>query len=123
MFNLFRTLADRLKALFVADVGLDFEAPFAARDAQRKAELLRQAASYQDEGLGEVANELRRRAEALSDQRPLDSVLPALAQGQKVETWPAALPLEKPAEPMAAEPGPAATPRRPARRKKPCRPS
>lgn len=105
MLTLFRALADRLKALFVVDVGLDFEADFVARDAERKAALLRQAACYQNEGLAEVAHELRQRAEAISSQRPLDSILPALAHWQTAEVSPPALPPEKTLEPVPGGPG------------------
>lgn len=104
MFTLFRVLADRLKALFVADVGLDFEAQFAARDAERKAALLRQAACYQNEGLTEVASELRQHAEAISYQRPLDSILPALTHWHGAD-MPAALPPGKASEPIPGGPG------------------
>jgi hypothetical protein len=78
MFGLFRAFADRLKALFVADAGLEFEAEFVARDAERKADLLRQAAGYEKEGLHIVAEELRRRAAAICLERPLAAALPAL---------------------------------------------
>ncbi len=53
MLWLFRALSDRLKALFVADVASDFEAQLLARDAERKADLLRQAQRFDDEGLKE----------------------------------------------------------------------
>lgn len=78
MLWLFQTLTDRLKALFVANVGLDLEAQLLTRQAERKAELLRQAARYDEEGLKGVASELREQANALSVQRPLSSVQPAV---------------------------------------------
>ena len=42
---LFTAITERLKALFAANVALDFEAQLAARDIERKAELLRRAAN------------------------------------------------------------------------------
>lgn len=78
MFALFRALTEGVKALFATNAALDFEAELLARDAERKAELLRQADRYQDEGLDGIAQHLRRQAENLSLQRPLAGVLPAI---------------------------------------------
>ncbi|MGE3806779.1 MAG: hypothetical protein AB7K24_19090 [Gemmataceae bacterium] len=78
MFQLFRVLGARLKALFVANVALDFESDFAAANAERKAELLRQAADYERDGFPEVATELRQRAAEIDLRKPLASVLPSL---------------------------------------------
>jgi hypothetical protein len=78
MLTLFRALSERVKALFITTAALDFEADLLARDAERKAELLRQAGRYEEEGLHAVAEPLRRQAEALSLQRPLAGVLPAV---------------------------------------------
>jgi hypothetical protein len=78
MLWLFKTLTDRLKALFVADVASDFEAQFLARNTERKAALLRQAQQYEDEGLKCVAQEMRQRTERLDTQKPMASVLPAI---------------------------------------------
>lgn len=78
MFALFRSLTDRIKALFVTTAALDFEADLAVRHAERKAELLRRAAAYDEEGLHVVAKELRHQADVLSIQRPLASVLPSV---------------------------------------------
>jgi hypothetical protein len=82
MFQLFDALAARLKALFVTNVALDFEYALAARHAERKVELLRQAGAYEQEGLPEVATELRQRAAELDLRRPLASVLPSLEHWQ-----------------------------------------
>ena len=79
MLNLFRMMADRLKALFLADVALDLEAQLASRQADRTAELLVQAEQHDRHGFPTVAAQLRARAEALSLERPLAGVLPALA--------------------------------------------
>ena len=67
-----------VQALFVTTVALDFEADLLAHDAARKADLLRQADRYQAEGLHGIAEHLRHQAEALSLQRPLAGVLPAV---------------------------------------------
>jgi hypothetical protein len=112
MFTLFRALSERVKALFITTAALDFEADLLARDAERKAELLRQAQRYEAEGLTGVAEQMRRQAEALSLQRPLAGVLPAmdhlsgagevpatlLLQSQRPEETPdvIALPLTRP---------------------------
>lgn len=82
MFHLFRVLADRVKALFIANAALDFEGQFASRAAERKAELLREAQTYEQEGLPIVAQELRQRAEAIDIQKPLACVLPSLEHWQ-----------------------------------------
>lgn len=78
MFQLFQSLAERVKALFITHAALDFEAEFCARDAERKAELLRQAARYEDEGLHGIAQHLRQQADALCRERPLAGVLPSI---------------------------------------------
>lgn len=78
MFRPFHVIAARLKALFSTDCALDFEADFASRNAERKAELLRQAAEYEKEGLKEVAAELRQRASEIDMRTPLASVLPSI---------------------------------------------
>ena len=93
MSALFRALTDRLKALFLTEVGLDFEAELLTRDAERRAELLRQAQRYEEEGLHGLAEHLRRRAEALSLDRPLASVLPAVAHLQTTQPDPSDTPL------------------------------
>jgi hypothetical protein len=50
MFNAFRALAERVKALFVAYAGLELAAEFLVRGAARQAQLLRQAAENEKEG-------------------------------------------------------------------------
>ncbi len=78
MLTLFRALVERVKTLFAASAALDLEAEFVARHAERKAELLRQANRYAEEGLRGIADHLRRQAEELDLQRPLAGVLPAI---------------------------------------------
>ena len=82
MLSIFHAITDRLKALVVTRAALELESEFLVRDAERQAELLRQAARYEEEGLHGVAQQLRQQAETLNFQRPLASVLPALAHLQ-----------------------------------------
>ena len=82
MLNLFQAITDRLRALFVADVALDFEAQLLSRQADRQAELLLQAEQHDRHGFPAVAARLRAQAEALGIERPLASILPALAHWQ-----------------------------------------
>ncbi|MDB5313930.1 MAG: hypothetical protein JWO38_8132, partial [Gemmataceae bacterium] len=93
MLTLFRAVVDRLKVLFATAAAAELEAEFLAREAERRADLFRQADRYAADGLPVVAAGLRARAEALSADRPGGTVLPAMAH------WLAADP---------AGPGPAA---------------
>lgn len=79
MLAFFAWLFGRCHAL---DSGLDFEAQLLARQAERKASLLRRAGRYSDEGLPHVAEELRQRAEALSFERSLGGVLAPATLGK-----------------------------------------
>ncbi len=101
MLAIFRALTDRLKALFISTVALDCEAEFVGQQAERKAELLRRATHYENEGLLPVAQELRAQANGLSLQRPLASVLPAIGH---LQAEPAALLLTQ--EAANAQPAP-----------------
>jgi hypothetical protein len=78
MATLFEVLASRVRALLLVDAGLDLEAEFLAREARRRAELLRQAVAYEGEGLTEVAQELRSQAGAVDVQKPLQTAALAL---------------------------------------------
>jgi hypothetical protein len=82
MFSIVTALIARLKALFVTHAVLEIEAELIASCAERKAELLRQAKRYEQEGLQGIAQNLRRQADELSAQKPLGSVLPAIAHVQ-----------------------------------------
>lgn len=86
MLWIFRALADRLKALFVSDMAQEFETQMLARDAERQADLLRQAKKYEQEGLTEVARILRQRALASDPQCPLAIVLPAIEHLKQQDT-------------------------------------
>ena len=88
MIGMFRGLIDRAKALFITTVALDFEAQFVANQAERKADLLRQAAVYEREGLKSVAQDLRTQAEGISTQRPLATLLPAIEHLQNPQDVP-----------------------------------
>jgi len=113
MHWLFRALTDRLKAMFIADVATDFEAQLLARAAERKAELLRQAQRYDDEGLKSIAQHVRQQAEGLDIQRPLSSVLPAIDHWREHDAQSAPLLIEPDlvesnAPPIATAPSPKA---------------
>lgn len=117
---LFHALTERLKALFITHTALEFEAELVSRDAERRAELIRQASQYDREGLHDLAEQLRQQAEALSLERPLASVLPALDHWQQFssvtangsEPAPELLPLVKNAGPPESNPR-SSRPRRP----------
>jgi hypothetical protein len=91
MLWLFRALAERLKALFVADIANDFEIQLLTRDAERRAELLRQVQRYEAEGFHGIARHMRQRAEEIDLQKPLAGLLPAIAHLQ--ENLPESTPL------------------------------
>ncbi|WP_166822384.1 hypothetical protein [Thalassoroseus pseudoceratinae] len=59
MFRILKTIAHRLKTLFVVDSALDRKAEFLARHAERKARLMRRALEYDEQGFPEIAEELR----------------------------------------------------------------
>jgi hypothetical protein len=112
-FALFRAVIDRSKVLSATGAALGPEPESPARDAGRRAELLRQADRYQEEGLTGSARHLRQQAEGLSARRPLAGVLPAVVH------WQAGLPgtretPESPATDKGTLPGPDAPASRPA---------
>ena len=78
MIRLLQSVIDRVKAMFTLDAMLDLEQQFLTRHAERRADLIRAADRYQREGLSAIAADLRRQAESLSEQRPLQTVLPFL---------------------------------------------
>ena len=78
MLWVFKKIRDRLKMLLVADAALDLEAEFLDRHAERKAELLRKAQEYEEQGFENLAEEVRLRAMNLSAENPLASMLPAI---------------------------------------------
>ena len=80
---IFEAISNRLKALFAADLANTFESQLASRQAERKAELLRQAERFEQEGLGSVAGDLREKAESICIERPLATVLPSIAELEK----------------------------------------
>src|SRR3954463_6114276 len=89
MRSVFQTMADRLRALFVADLALEFEAQLLARQADRRAKLLVQAEQHDQHGFPSVAAQLGRQAEALSPARPLAAIRPALEPWRPDEPAPA----------------------------------
>jgi len=91
MFKLFRAIIERIKLMFATAAAQELEADFVAANAERKAALLREANRFESEGLPTVAAELRQRAEALDQSRPLASVLPLvefLGQDRAAATQP-----------------------------------
>ena len=74
MFHVLQSIIDRVKAMFTLDAALDLEQEFLARQAERKAALMRRADEFENEGLNSIAADLRRQAESLSERRPLQTV-------------------------------------------------
>lgn len=93
MLWLLKKITDRLKSLLVASAATDLEAEFLLRQTERKAELLRHAHEYEEQGFGELADELRRQALELSHESPLSRGLTLLAtlQGDPAKAEPAKL--------------------------------
>lgn len=85
MIRLIQSVIERVKALFTLDAMLDLEQQFATRQAERRAELMRAADRYQKEGLTAIADDLRRQANELSEQRPLQTVVPFLGSEPDVD--------------------------------------
>lgn len=78
MVRLFRALFARIRALFAADAALELQAEIAVRGAERKAQLYRLAAKYDEEGFASIAHDLRRQAEALHLQQSVGDVIPPI---------------------------------------------
>ena len=78
MLAFFRGLTEKLKTLFMTDAALDLEVHVLTRAAERKADLLRQAAAFEAESLSLASAELRQKAGAIDLSHPLASVLPAV---------------------------------------------
>jgi hypothetical protein len=77
MNELFHAVSERLKMIFTAHAALELEAELILCHAQRKAALLKQAAHLEQEGMADLAAELRRHTGAM-DLCPHDDK-PALA--------------------------------------------
>jgi hypothetical protein len=97
--SLFRPLIDRVKALLALAAAQELQAEALARQAERRAELLRQADGYEAEGLAAVAEQLRREANLLDAPQPLACVL------QPAELLAGSSP-QAPALPAQAQPAP-----------------
>jgi hypothetical protein len=65
MNELFHAVSERLKMIFTAHAALELEAELILCHAQRKATLLKQAAQLEQEGMAELAAELRRHTGAM----------------------------------------------------------
>ena len=93
MIRLFQSVINRVKAMFTLDAMLDLEQHFLTRHAERKAELIRAARRYQRQGMTGIAADLCRQAETLSEQRPLQTVLPFLESEPETQSFSAPRPL------------------------------
>ena len=91
MLWIFRKISDRIQTLLIADSALCLESEFLTRHADRKAQLLVKAREYEEQGLENLAEELRGQVRELSVEKPLSSVLPALTNlhHETVEAEPA----------------------------------
>lgn len=76
MLWLLKKIIERLKTLLVASAATDLEAEFLLRRTERKAELLGKAQEYEEQDLGDLADELREQALELSHETPLSRGLP-----------------------------------------------
>jgi hypothetical protein len=118
MLKLLQAFIARIKALLALAASWALEADVLLCHAEIKAELLRQARRYEDEGLEGLANELRQHAEELGLQPPriglpiADPFATSAAQTPPADT-------ETPGETItpAALPDPS-TPRKPARKQR-----
>jgi hypothetical protein len=109
MLKLLQAIIARIKALLAMAASWALEADVLLCHAEIKAELLRQAQRYEDEGLTSLANELRQRAEEIDLQRPLTSMPVADNLTPSDAIAPAALPETTPEE---------NAPRKPARKQR-----
>ncbi len=80
MLWIFKKIIERLQSLLITDAALGLEAEFLVRQADRKAELLQKAQDFEEQGLEDVADELRRQALGLSIETPVSSMLPGIAE-------------------------------------------
>lgn len=85
MFSMIRNWMDQVRMLLIAQAALQWQADAIADGAERKAELLRRAKNYEEEGLTALAEEVRRQAQNLSLelQAPPATALPASASEAK----------------------------------------
>jgi hypothetical protein len=109
MLKLLQAIIARIKALLAMAASWALEADVLLCHAEIKAELLRQAQRYEDEGLTSLASELRQRAEEIGLQRPMTGLSVADAQATSDAIAPATLPGTTPEE---------NTPRKPARKQR-----
>jgi hypothetical protein len=65
MNELFHAVSERLKMIFTAHAALELEAELILCHAQRKATLLKQATQLEQEGMTDLAAELRRHTGAM----------------------------------------------------------
>lgn len=82
MFSIVRALMDRFKALFLSQSILELQADLIVTCADRKADLLRRAERFEQEGMADIAAYLRQQVESLSTENPLASVLAVVSHLQ-----------------------------------------
>jgi hypothetical protein len=76
--ELFRAVSERLKTLFTAHAALELEAELIIGHVERKAALLKRAAQLEQDGLTDLATELRQHTGAMN-LGPSEQQVPALA--------------------------------------------
>ena len=87
MLWIFQKISERLKTLLAADAHFELEAEFLSRHAERKADLLQTANEYEQQGLDEVAAELRQQSLALTvGQRLIGSGGVTALSSEAIET-------------------------------------
>ena len=79
MFSIVRALMDRFKALFLSQSILELQADLIVTCADRKADLLRRAERFEQEGMADIAAYLRQQVESLSTENPLAGVVAVVA--------------------------------------------
>src|SRR4051794_23362846 len=111
MLSLFRPLIERVMALLALAAAQELQAEALARQAERRAELLRKARDYEAEGLTAVAEQLRREADLLDAPQPVACVLAPAELLARPEQQPALQSPSLPA-PANAQPQPAGSGRK-----------
>ena len=74
MLTLFRAIVDRVKGMLLMTAARELEAEVVVRQAERHADLRRLAAQHDVDKLPQVASEIRRQIDAMSDEQPLAGI-------------------------------------------------
>src|SRR5687767_1466897 len=102
--GLIHRVIERVKLMIATRAAQELAADCVAHAAERKARLLELASAYEAAGQTIVAQDLRRQASAMDDERPLAGVLPALAFWGVTDESARALPEAGQERPGAEEP-------------------